>query len=397
MNGKPGSRRWLVCIGAMLMLFCAGGLIISAFSIYLPYIVSSNGFTNTQTSSLLTIRSFAGLVMILVSDAVINKVGLHISSGISIVFAAAGLFLYGSASNYTGYCAAAVLCGAGFGLACIAAPLLIEGWFIQDRGLALGIATAGTGIASIISPVILVPVIESYSLSTAFYAEAVFVAVCAAVVFLLVRNPEKETVKSQEHSDKKLALHTSKIFALGRGAEIALYAAVFLGGLIVFGITAAMPPLFEELYGGTNMSMMTSVFGMALMGGKVIYGRLVDKKGSYHANYFLFILLFIGMAGVVITRSIVLAFVSAVCLGLGAPLNNLGFPTYAKEFCKDGMYAKAVKVLTLTGNIAGIAIGFLAGLLADIFHTYISVFIMLTCLVVICGILIQSVYKSRKP
>ena len=69
-----------------------------------------------------------------------------------------------------------------------AATLLINSWFHDRKALALGIASAGTGVASITAPLILVPIIEKVSLSAAFLAVSGFVLVCTLIVFLIVRD-----------------------------------------------------------------------------------------------------------------------------------------------------------------------------------------------------------------
>ncbi len=41
---------WAVCAGCAMLLFCAGGLSVNAFTIYQPHILSRNGFTYAQSS-----------------------------------------------------------------------------------------------------------------------------------------------------------------------------------------------------------------------------------------------------------------------------------------------------------------------------------------------------------
>ena len=52
---------WGVCLGCTLMLLVCGGLCVNAFSVAQPYILAQNGFTNTQTSMITTVRAVAYL------------------------------------------------------------------------------------------------------------------------------------------------------------------------------------------------------------------------------------------------------------------------------------------------------------------------------------------------
>ena len=53
---------WAVCAACLLVLLCSGGLTYKGFAAYQPYLISSGGLTNTQSSMLITIRSFTILV-----------------------------------------------------------------------------------------------------------------------------------------------------------------------------------------------------------------------------------------------------------------------------------------------------------------------------------------------
>ena len=60
--GKNLRRAMLSCAGCTLMLFVTCGLAFNVFSAAQPYVLAQNGFTNTQTSLITTIRSAAYLL-----------------------------------------------------------------------------------------------------------------------------------------------------------------------------------------------------------------------------------------------------------------------------------------------------------------------------------------------
>ena len=51
--------RWVICGCSAVLMFVTTGLSINVFSVYQPYIISQNQFTNTQGSLLVTV---AGMV-----------------------------------------------------------------------------------------------------------------------------------------------------------------------------------------------------------------------------------------------------------------------------------------------------------------------------------------------
>lgn len=70
--------------------------------------------------------------------------------------------------------------------------LLIGRWFHARRGLAFGIGTTGSGIATIIMPPLITALIEQRSLSFAFYTEAAITALTSLLILLLIRGRPEE-------------------------------------------------------------------------------------------------------------------------------------------------------------------------------------------------------------
>lgn len=66
--------------------------------------------------------------------------------------------------------------------------LLIGRWFHARRGLAFGIGTTGSGIATIVMPPLITTLIEKRSLSFAFYTEAAITALASLLILLLIRD-----------------------------------------------------------------------------------------------------------------------------------------------------------------------------------------------------------------
>lgn len=380
------------------MLFTATGLTISAFSVYLPYIRATNGFSNAQTTMLLTVRSLTSLITMAVVDRFYHKMNLKLGGAVAVAGVGISFFLYGIAGNYVAYCAAAALCGLSYGLSgTTAASMMIDVVFKENKASALGIASAGTGVASIISPVIIVPLIEKGSLRTAFFAEAAFVIVCAVLVFLLAQNQKNSAgPKNAEVAVAGNKRSKTSLLKLSKGHAAFFLVSVFLGGFVVYGVTGFMSMLYREKFTGSEMSLLVSVFGIALMFGKIAYGRLADKLGTYIANFFLFVFLIVGLVGSSLASSFYFALVMAVFLGAGTTLANVAIPVYARNFAAPGMTVKAVKNASFTMAVSGLCISAVSGALADIFGSYVPVFLIMAGISAVSGILIQYLYIKNK-
>ncbi|MBR5489931.1 MAG: hypothetical protein IKV79_01530, partial [Oscillospiraceae bacterium] len=107
---------WWVCVGCTLLLFCTVGLTTSSFSVYQPYLISIIGLTNTQASTVITVRSLSSLVGVIFVQKYIALTGLRRGMTIMSFLAVISFFVFGLADNYLSCCIAAALLGLCYGL-----------------------------------------------------------------------------------------------------------------------------------------------------------------------------------------------------------------------------------------------------------------------------------------
>ena len=69
--------------------------------------------------------------------------------------------------------------------------MLIAPWFATKRGLAVGVINAGVGVAGFIAPNMTRKLIETFSMSHAFVALAVLLAIPFVVTLVLVRGVQR--------------------------------------------------------------------------------------------------------------------------------------------------------------------------------------------------------------
>ena len=142
---------WAVCLGCTLMLLVGGGLSVNAFSVTQPYILKQGGFTNTQTSMITTVRAVTYLLCMFLSPRFFRRTGYRLGTAIATALSGAAFLIFAFARTLPVYYAAGAVAGLSYGLgSMIPATILMNHWFHRQRGLAIGLCSAGTGLGMVL-------------------------------------------------------------------------------------------------------------------------------------------------------------------------------------------------------------------------------------------------------
>lgn len=184
---------WVICGACALMLFVAMGLNSNVFTVYQPYILSRYGFSNTQCSLLITVRCLFSIVGMMTVERICRRFTLRVTVAMGALLEVCSRLLFAATSAFPAYCLASAMGGFAYSWAgTVPISLLIGRWFHARRGLAFGIGTTGSGIATIIMPPLITALIEQRSLSFAFYTEAAITALASLLILLLIRDRPEE-------------------------------------------------------------------------------------------------------------------------------------------------------------------------------------------------------------
>ena len=186
---RQSVRPWLVCLGGAVMLFSSMGLGSNLYSVYQPYIIAQNAFTNTQASWIITTRSLFIVLGMMSAGWLCARLGIRNAVSAGMLLLVLSRLLFGAAGSLPAYLAAAALTGLAYSWAgMIPLSLLINNWFQDRNAFALGMASAGSGLATILIPAPLTGIIQAWGLKAAFWTEAAFALLLGGAVYLLVQD-----------------------------------------------------------------------------------------------------------------------------------------------------------------------------------------------------------------
>ena len=399
---KHPHRAWAVCLGCTLMLLVCGGLCINVFSVTQPYILSQNGFTNTQTSMITTVRSVVYLLCISAAPRFFQKAGYRLGLTLAVGLAAASFVVFALAKSLAAYYLAGAIAGAchGFG-SMIPTTILMTRWFRSRRGMAIGICAAGTGVSAVVFSPILSRIIEQYSLSACFFFEAGISVLTMFLVFLLVRETPEACGLSPfgaQPEDAKKVQAASNIRP-SRLRWAVLYASVVLLGAIAGPGFAHMMILFTSSgFSGAQAAFAVSIFGLALMLGKFFYGAACDKLGSSLSNAIFGACLLAGLALCVLAGlgSVPLMLMAAILFGVGVPLSTVGLSVWAADFTEPEGLDRAVQRFQLCYAVGSLTFSFMPGAFADLTGSYAPAYVVFFLFGAFALAVVQLTYRQGR-
>lgn len=385
-------RPWLVCLGGALALFAVMGLGVNVFSVYQPEIIRLNGFTDAQGSWITTTRSLFILGALLCVNQLCARFGLRRIMTAGVVFVGLSCLCFAYASSFPVYCAAAALTGVGYcwgGMVPIS--LAIARWFQDRRGLALGLASAGSGVSTVIAPVILTRIMKSRGMTAAFLWEGAVIFVCAALVWLLVRDaPEKPPVSPSPEQSAWERPGLSK----GQWALL-LLAALLVGATGGPGFSHLTMLYTSSGYDSLFVAGLLSYLGAMISVGKILCGQVYDRLGGRGGNRFSFGTLLVSLLLCCLAPAggAVLPILAITAFGLGMSITAVSPARWAADLCAD--YESAVRTITLAFTAGMLVFGPLPGLLAGWLGGYVPAYVTFFLLLLAAFLMVQGLYRKK--
>ncbi len=148
---------------ATLVVFGSLGLARFGYTMVLPDMQDGLNIDNSQTGALATANLVGYLALAVIGGALAARYGPRVVVAAGLLVAAAGMMLTGAASGFSDAVAWRVLTGIGSGASNVPVMALLPAWFAsRRRGLASGIAVAGSSLALIFAGAVVPRVLSAW-------------------------------------------------------------------------------------------------------------------------------------------------------------------------------------------------------------------------------------------
>ncbi|MBQ0100564.1 MAG: MFS transporter [Lachnospiraceae bacterium] len=393
---------WIIVICCTLSV-CASSLLSTGMSTNLANLRLVLGFTGTQTSMILTVRSIAAFVVALFADKYFGLLGVKKGMIVAMIAGVVSFFIFSVAGlNLALYYVAAVVAGVAYSYGMMMpSSMLLKKWFNQSRGTAISLAGCGTGLVSIIFAPLVQSTVDRFGLKASFYLQGGFIALVAVILaVLVVEDPAQKGLEPYGGRDFVAVGRAKKgDSSLSKKSVLLLAFATMLVGFTSSPASAHYSVTFTtEGFDAMTVAKIISIYGVVLVASKFIFGRVVDKIGARKSTVIYGTLCTLAILMIFLTRffrSVTWVTVTMVVVAVGVVIQTLGYPNWVSDL--DSKNYDHTLVRCQQGYQLGALVGSpLPGLIADATGTYTWAYLMFAVCTLIYVLIVLGIYASRK-
>jgi MFS family permease len=389
--GKFFGNRWWVVAASVCGLMCGTGAInLFAFGVFLKPVTEELGIGRAFFGSALAVNTLATTLGTAVLGFLLDRWGTR-----RVMIP--GLFLCAcTVAPYSTLRADIIWVYLIFGVnglffACqtpVAYANVVAQWFDRNRGLALGIATAGVGLGVAIIPQLAAFLIAHFGWREGYLGMGLAVLIIAWLpVSIFLREPP-----GFEPMARRATARAAVAFVPGIAAREAFKTWRFWSFTIAFVISSvAINGTITQIVAlltDRGISVQAAVgalsaSGIALILGRILSGWCLDRFWGPTVAIVFFVIPMVGIALMASGAGGVLPLISAVLCGLGSGAEVDVMAFFVSRYFGMKEYAKLYGVMfAVFGAAQGVG-PILSGLSFDMYHSYVPIFIVYEVLLVI--------------
>lgn len=417
---KPSSVHysWVVLSVATLVVFGSLGLARFGYTSVLPAMQADLEMTNAQAGMLATFNLVGYLALAVIGGALAARFGPRVVISAGLTLAATSMFLTGFAHGLLPIAAWRALTGIGSGASNVPVMALMPAWFAaRRRGLAAGIAVAGSSIGLIVVGPLVPRILALYGNDGWRMCWFIFGGITLAVAILsgaLLRNHPSEkgltaigaaqNTSAPSNQPAGLDTHATRPASLQWGRVYRSFAVWHLGLVYVsFGFSYMIYMTFftkrliaEGGYTSAEAGGLFMTMGWFSLLCGLIWGTVSDVIGRKGALIIVYLIHAVSFTLFGLSTTSAGFTISAILFGLSA----WSIPAIMSAACGDILGPRlapaALGFITLFFGV-GQALGpSVAGAMADVFGTFGPAY-LLAAAVALLGAVAASLLRPATP
>jgi MFS family permease len=297
---------WRIVVGAFFLNFAGIGIIMNTMGVFIKPVTESLGFTRGGFTLYFTIAALSMMVMAPVMGKLLERYNIRLIMTVCTAMMATSFALFSQCRTLTQFYIVAVFLGIGSaGSHIIPVSMMITNWFIDKRGLAMGIVFAATGVGGMIFNPLANWIILNYSWQAAFLTFGLVIGLASipTALFIVRAKPADmgllpyggEAALTRQSAAEQGGLTATKAFRTGAFWLLALI--ILLIAVANMGVLHHIVPYLTDLgFSSTTATTLMSLHMAMLIFGKVLAGSLADRLGLLKSYLMLMVGLMVSIA-----------------------------------------------------------------------------------------------------
>ena len=367
MKEKRFTYHYVIIIACFIMMAATVGITVNTFTIISPAMIEDLGITATQAQLISLVSTLANMVAGLFVGKLMARFGMRKTMTVGTILMCGGFALRGAASTMLTLCASNFVCGLGMAeISTIPSGVLVNNWFsMEKKGTMSGIAFTGSVVGGILFVQVATALMKVYDWRVTHY---VLAAVCAVLMlpismFVVRARPEEKglcPLGSENAAGGACPVVTGisakRFFRTGTFWLLAF--TVFVIGFTNMGIQRNFAICLQNEHGHSEdfASMVYSLVMLVQILGKLILGRIYDKKGIKAGTVYNTVLVIATTAFAVASGNAVMAVCFGVIFGLLGSMTTVTPPYLTMLVVGRRNYSVIYGLLSLFYGV-GVAVG----------------------------------------
>ena len=391
---------WIIVLCCTLLMAVGTGIFVNCVGIFVKPVCEDLGFERGTFTLYTTITSVLSMLAMLVFGELYRKKPRRIRLYIAIGGLTGCLVFFGyslSSKLWHFYTLSAIYGCVATTLAGISVTTLVNNWFVDKRGLATGLAFAGSGVSAAIMTPVLTTVVTDYGWRMGYRTMSLVSFIILIPAMLLIRlepsdkgllpygvtpHPSEEDKRSipvieQTGLTRAQAVKTSSFYFQSIG--------IFCLSLAGMGISNHAISYFTDIgYSPLTASTAMSLVMTIMIGAKILLGAVFDKIGSVRSA------ILTGLCMIASTLSIRFAgagafmpYVFSVCFGFGYSTLTVPYSYLIGQNFGTREFSSIYSLICTLGSLGGGIAATLTGMLYDRLGSYYpvwTIYFVLACL-----------------
>lgn len=274
---------------------------------------------------------------------------------------------------------------------------IIDHFPLERRTFAKGILISSSGIAGVIGPILLSPLIEKYNWKFAYFLLTGLALVCSFIIAKGIPKPVKQPVNQTENNQVKEKVSLLKIWN-NRNIWVLFFAAFFVNSLL-YGINNWLPSFLISQRGVnlTQSGIIGSTVGLFALVGAIGGSYVVSKFFAQKDILVIMICSTIGSSFVFWSYYVHSVVLFILILGTATLLMTVAFVTLMtiplKVFTGKN-FAPSYSTISTGGILGGATAQIIIGSLVDSSETYLSAFMYFLALGILAAVSLMFLKKG---